>query len=67
MDQAWRQAPLTTLAQQIDMFSGLPSALFHGQATDSKGTGSSTTTESDGTLGNYLGAALQAAKLFGLG
>ena len=65
VDQAWRQAPLTTLAQQIDLFSGRPSALFHGQATDSKGTGSSTTTESDGTLGNYLGAALQAANLFG--
>jgi len=67
VDQAWRQAPMTTLAQQIDMFSGLPSALFHGQVTDSKGTGNSTTTESDWNVGSVLNSPLIAKKLFGLG
>ena len=54
VDQTQRQAPMTSLGQQIEMFSGLPASLFHGQTSDSQGSGTSSTTESDGTLGNYL-------------
>ncbi len=63
VDQTQRQAPLTTLGQQIDMFSGLPSALFHGQITDTRGSGSSTTTETGGTVADLLNAAFGAKDL----
>lgn len=67
VDQSLRQAPLTTLGQQIDMFSGLPAALFHGQTKDATGSSRATTTEADNTLGNYLNTALAAARLAGAG
>ncbi|OXE35487.1 MAG: hypothetical protein CGW95_13510 [Phenylobacterium zucineum] len=54
VDQTQKQAPMTTLGQQIEMFSGLPASLFAGQVSDSQGSGTSSTTEADGTLGNYL-------------
>ncbi len=41
-DQTYREAPLTALAKQVDMFSGLPLTLFHGQTTDTQGSSSST-------------------------
>jgi len=41
-DQTYREAPLTALAKQVDMFSGLPLSLFHGQITDTAGRTSST-------------------------
>ncbi len=41
-EQTYREAPLTALAKQVDMFSGLPLSLFHGQMTDTQGSSSST-------------------------
>ena len=57
VDQATRMAPYSTLGQQIELFSGLPLSLFHGQSTDSTGTSNSTSTESGGALSSLLGAA----------
>lgn len=58
VDQATRQAPITTLASQIDMFSGLPLSLFSGQVTDSQGTANATSRETGASLGDI-------AQLFG--
>lgn len=51
VDDATRRAPITTLASQVDMFSGLPLALFKGEVSDSTGTNNSTTKESGASLG----------------
>lgn len=56
VDQATRQAPITTLGQQVDMFSGLPLSLFQGNTTDSTGTRNSTETTSGGTIGDWANA-----------
>lgn len=64
VDQAQRQAPMTTLGQQIDMFSGLPASLFHGQVTDSQSSGNSTVTEADRTAGYYLDVATKMFNLY---
>lgn len=56
IDQQMRSAPLTSLGQQVDMFSGLPLSLFQGQTTDSTGTRSSTETTSGGTIGELASA-----------
>ena len=50
-DDAMRKAPLTVLGSQIDMFSGLPLALFKGQVETSTGTNNSTSKESGASLG----------------
>lgn len=54
-DQDYRNAPLTLLGRQTDMFSGLPLSLFHGQTTDSTGTNESTQTSSGASLGDIAG------------
>jgi len=51
VDQALRDAPAKTLAQQVDMFSGLPLSLFQGQSVDSTGQRSSTETSSGASIG----------------
>ncbi len=55
VDQQYRTAPLTSLGQQIEMFSGLPLAMFHGSTTDSNGTNNGTSTSSGGELGDLVG------------
>ena len=50
VDQAQRNAPQTQLANQIDMFSGLPLQLFQGQTTNATGKSSGTSTQSPSTL-----------------
>ena len=52
VDQAYRDAPTTALSRQVEMFSGLPLNLFHGQTSDSTGTRNSTETQSGATLGD---------------
>ena len=52
-DDAMRKAPLTVLGSQIDMFSGLPLALFKGQVENSTGTNNSTTKESGASVGEF--------------
>lgn len=51
VDDQIRKAPITTLASQIDMFSGLPLALFKGQVEDGTGTSNRTTRETGASLG----------------
>lgn len=51
VDDQIRKAPITTLASQIDMFSGLPLALFKGQVEDATGTSNRTTKETGASLG----------------
>ena len=55
VDQQYRTAPLTSLGHEIDMFSGLPLSMFHGQTTDSNGTQNGTQTSSGGELGELVG------------
>jgi hypothetical protein len=59
--QQQRNAPLTSLGQQIEMFSGLPLAMFHGSTTDSKGTNNSSTTTGSDLAAQIANAAMQAA------
>lgn len=54
VDQATRSAPLSLLGSQIDMFSGLPLALFQGQSSNSTGTGNSTSTQRGSFLDNLV-------------
>lgn len=61
VDQATRQAPITALGQQVDMFSGLPLSLFQGNTTDSTGTRNSTETTSGGTFGELAGGLASLA------
>jgi len=49
-DQATRSAPLSVLSQAIDMFSGLPTSLFHGQTTDTQGNSKSSEVSSGASL-----------------
>ncbi|WP_340647541.1 hypothetical protein [Phenylobacterium sp.] len=67
-DDAMRKAPISTLASQIDMFSGLPLALFKGQVEDTTGTNNSTTKESGASLGEIaqlIGAVSGLKTAFG--
>lgn len=50
VDQAGRNAPLSLLGSQIDMFSGLPLQLFQGNSTSSTGTSKGKTTQSPSLL-----------------
>lgn len=59
VDQATRNAPLSLLGSQIDMFSGLPLSLFQGQSTSSTSSGNSKSTQS----GSLLDAASQIAQI----
>lgn len=61
VDQAYRDAPTTALAKQVEMFSGLPLNLFHGQTSDSTGTRNST----ESTTGISWGEILDAASRVG--
>ncbi len=54
-DQDYRNAPLTLLGKQTDMFSGLPLSLFQGHTTDSTGTSNSTQTQSGVGLSDVAG------------
>ncbi|WP_304171449.1 hypothetical protein [Phenylobacterium aquaticum] len=62
-DQVYRDAPTTALSKQIEMFSGLPLQLFHGQTSDSNGTSNSTQTTSGTTLGDIAGLLSGAGSL----
>ncbi|MDO8380521.1 hypothetical protein [Phenylobacterium sp.] len=66
-DQAMRQAPISTLNSQIEMFSGLPLSLFSGQTTDSQGTSSSTTRETGASLGEIASLISSISGFPGLG
>lgn len=61
VDQAYRDAPTTALSKQVEMFSGLPLNLFHGQTSDSTGTRNST----EATTGVSWGEILDAASRVG--
>ena len=61
-DDQMRKAPLTTLGSQIDMFSGLPTALFNGSTSTSTGSSNSTTKESGASFAEILEAAKLAAR-----
>jgi hypothetical protein len=58
IDQAYRNAPMTQLGNQIDMFSGLPLQLFQGQTTNSNGTSSTKSTQTPSFL-DVLGQVAQ--------
>ena len=45
IDQAYRMAPYTALAAQVDMLSGLPLSLFNGRTSDMTENTNSTTTQ----------------------
>lgn len=60
VDQAYRDAPTTALSKQVEMFSGLPLQLFHGQTSDSTGTSNSTQATSGVTLDD-IGRLLSGA------
>ena len=66
-DDAMRKAPLTVLGSQIDMFSGLPLALFKGHVEDSTGTNNSSMKESGITWAEYMNAASNAARAVAAG
>lgn len=53
VDQQLRSAPVTSLGQQVDMFSGLPLSLFQGQTVDSNGSRTGTETTTGGTIGDW--------------
>lgn len=57
VDQAYRDAPTTALSKQVEMFSGLPLNLFHGQTSDSTGTRNSTESTTGVSWGEILDAA----------
>ncbi len=61
VDQQYRNAPLTSLGHEIDMFSGLPLSMFHGGTTDSNGTENGTQTSSGDLLGQLIAAGAQMA------
>lgn len=63
IDQETRLAPVSALGRQIEMFSGLPLSMFHGQTSDSKGTANSTSSTSDpwGSAQQALQVAAQVA------
>ncbi|MDO8799762.1 hypothetical protein [Phenylobacterium sp.] len=63
VDDQMRKAPITTLASQIDMFSGLPLALFKGQVEDGTGTSNRTTRETGASLGE-IAQLVQAISSF---
>lgn len=50
VDQATRNAPLTLLGSQVDMFSGLPLQLFQGNSTSSSGSSKGKTTQTPSLL-----------------
>jgi len=58
IEQAYRNAPMTQLGNQIDMFSGLPLQLFQGQTTNSNGTSSTKSTQTPSFL-DVLGQVAQ--------
>ena len=60
-EQAYRDAPLTALSRQVDMFSGLPLSLFQGSTTDSTGTRKGTETTTGATLAELASAFASAA------
>lgn len=65
VDQATRNAPLSLLGSQIDMFSGLPLQLFQGNSASSTGTSKGKTTQTPSlldTLGQFaeIGANVAA-------
>lgn len=73
-DQAMRSAPLTQLKNQLEMFSGLPLQLFHGQNVNSTGTSTSKTTQTPSILdqigqvadiANTIASSSKLSKLFG--
>lgn len=64
VDQATRQAPITALGQQVDMFSGLPLSLFQGNTTDSTGTRKGTESTTGATWGEIMNAAAQVASAY---
>lgn len=66
VDQTYREAPLTALAKQVDMFSGLPLSLFHGQAVDTQGKTASTQKTSGIDLSDIQQALQLAASIPGL-
>ena len=63
VDQATRNAPLSLLGAQVDMFSGLPLSLFQGQSTTSTGSGKSTATQTASGL-DALGQLAQVGSMF---
>lgn len=68
VDQAIRNAPVTQLGTQIDMFSGLPLQLFQGQNSTSTGTSNSKTIQSPShldMLGQIAGIASSVAGMKG--
>lgn len=67
-DQAMRNAPITQLGTQIDMFSGLPLQLFQGQNTTSTGTSNTKSTQTPSLLdmlGQIAEAGANVAAVFG--
>ena len=70
VDQATRNAPLSLLGSQVDMFSGLPLQLFQGNNTSSTGTSKGKTTQTPSlldTLGQLSEIGANVAAIAGAG
>lgn len=63
VDQAHRNAPMTLLGNQIDMFSGLPLQLFQGQNNTTTGTSQTKSTQTPSVL-DMIGQVAQAGANF---
>ena len=62
-DQAYRDAPLTAVSRQVDMFTGLPLSLFQRSTTDSSGSRSGTEATTGATWGEIANLIQSAASL----